>query len=224
VGEEAVHNSKCSEVRVKGDLNKGNTTNTTIEDEAQALSQMTKTTTTPKDILDTQKPSHEQIPPRPILSHDGSKKLTSALRYLCKSSQLFGNMTSTIQKAQEELGLSEVTERGFLILETTPLEESFAEFWRGCEMASAHIKVTQGFILEPHPSGYVKAFVDPSASIDLTSAPTLERASQSSPYPEQDFQDWVNQSRRHCTYLICDSLKEHKVNKIIDAGPLNRRP
>ena len=96
---EAVYSSKYSGVRVKGDLNEGNTTNTTIEDKAQAFSQIAATTTTPKDTLDTQKLSDEQIPPQPVLSHDRSNKPTSVLRYLCKSSQLFRNMASTTQKA-----------------------------------------------------------------------------------------------------------------------------
>ncbi|EOA82036.1 uncharacterized protein SETTUDRAFT_23287 [Exserohilum turcica Et28A] len=84
--------------------------------------------------------------------------------------------------------------------------------------------MVQGFILQPHDSGYLEVLVDPSASINLTTIPSFEETSQPPQDPEQDFQNWIEQPQQYGKYLICDPLKEHKVNKILDAGSLNLRP
>jgi hypothetical protein len=133
-------------------------------------------------------------------------------------------MVSVIQKAQGELKPHYVDEHGYLILEKAPYYESLTELWRACKVPRPSGRV-QGFKLKADPSGHMNAYVDHSASFDLSTMLESESTLAPSLDPERDFQHWITSPPDTVKYLMCDPLRDHPINDILDARfTFKRRP
>ncbi|EUC33608.1 hypothetical protein COCCADRAFT_95598, partial [Bipolaris zeicola 26-R-13] len=124
------------------------TSGATVKDKLIASSKISASTIASINVVpkSPQEPLHRHV--LPILPHNppneqalneqapneqAPNEQTPAPRYSYQHLQLFENMVLTIQKAQTDLEHSKVTKHGYLILESSPLDEDLSEFWDGYE-------------------------------------------------------------------------------------------
>ena len=140
------------------------------------------------------------------------------IRYPCGVAHLGPNMIYTIQKAVSELGAAITNERGYLILKITDLSWKTGDITELLRNATVPMEqyATKGFEFKNKGHNYIQPSVDGNASVDLSEFEDLK--CNLAKNPKQQFQNWVDHPPERVSYLICDPLKEHGINQLLQSG------